>query len=126
LKRFSKQHFLLTEKIMTIENQYESIESIIVARALKDEAFRQQLLSNSATTLAAIEEELGEPLPEGFSVNVVEETPNTAYIVLPYAASTEEMTEEQLESVAGGRRLASNFLKKPGRRNRNYRHGKQY
>jgi hypothetical protein len=87
---------------MTTENQYENIESRIVARALKDEAFKQQLLSNSATTNSAIEEELGEALPEGFSVNVVEETPNTAYIVLPYMPSTEEMDEEQLEAVAGG------------------------
>ena len=87
---------------MTTENQYESIESTIVARALKDEAFKQALLSNSAVAKAEIENELGEALPEGFSINVVQETPNTAYIVLPYTPSNESLTEEQLESVAGG------------------------
>lgn len=87
---------------MTTKNQHETIESVIVARALKDEAFKQQLLSNSATAKAAIEQELAEQLPEDFSVNVVEETPNTAYIVLPYMPSTEGLTEKQLESVAGG------------------------
>lgn len=129
LKCFSTKHSFLTEKIMTTENQYESIESVIVARALKDEAFKQQLLTNPATALVAIEQELEESLPEGFSVNVVEETPNTAYIVLPYTASTEEMSEEQLESVAGGHRLHPNLHKKSKHakhHNRNHRHGTQY
>lgn len=89
---------------MTTQNQ-SSIESKIIARALKDETFKQQLLSNSAVAKAEIEKELGEPLPEGFSVNVIQETPNTAYIVLPYMPSAEGMTEEQLESVAGGLRI---------------------
>ena len=80
----------------------ESIESKIIARALKDEAFKQELLKNSTVAKAAIEKELGEVLPEGFSINVVQENSNTAYIVLPYMPSTEGLTEKQLEAVAGG------------------------
>lgn len=87
---------------MTTENQYESLESIIVARALKDEAFKQALLTNPATAKAEIEKELDSPLPEDLSINVVEETSNTAYIVLPYIPLGEGMTEQELESVAGG------------------------
>ena len=87
---------------MTSENQRESIESKIIARALKDEAFKQELLNNSTVAKVAIEKELGEMLPEGFSINVVQESPNTAYIVLPYMPSTEGLTEEQLQSIAGG------------------------
>lgn len=42
----------LTHNIMTTENQRFCIESKIIARALKDEAFKQQLLSNSAVAKA--------------------------------------------------------------------------
>jgi hypothetical protein len=93
---------------MTTEYQDESIDSIIVARALRDEAFKQALLRNSAVAKAEIERELGEALPEGLSINVVQESPNTAYIVLPYMPLIEGISEEQLESIAGGRRFLTN------------------
>lgn len=85
---------------MTTQNQ-SSIESKIIARALKDEAFKQQLLNNSAVAKAEIEKELG-VLPKDFKINVVQESSNTVYIVLPYMPSSDAMTEEQLEFVAGG------------------------
>lgn len=94
---------------MTTKYQYTSIDSIIVARALKDGAFKQAILNNFAVAKAEVERELGSVLPEDFRVNVVEESPNTAYIVLPYMpASIEGVTEEQLESITGGRRFLTN------------------
>lgn len=87
---------------MNPEEQRRKIEYKIVSRALKDEEFKQEMLNNSVFAKVEIEKELGAILPEGLSVNVVQETHNTAYIVLPYIPSTESLTEEQLESVAGG------------------------
>lgn len=87
---------------MNTENQRSSIESRIVARALASEAYKQELLNNSAVAKAEIEKELGEALPEKFSVYVVQQTSDTAYIVLPYMPSNESLTEQQLEAVAGG------------------------
>lgn len=59
---------------MTTQNERESAESKIIARALKDEVFKQAL-------------------PLDFNINVVQETLNTAYIVLPYMPSTEGLTQ---------------------------------
>lgn len=80
----------------------KELEQEIVAKAWKDEAFKQQLLSNSKETIA---KEIGIELPENFQMKVLEETPNTVYFVLPMKPSgieTEgELSEEALESVAG-------------------------
>ncbi len=81
-------------------NNRQQIEETLVTKALQDDAFRQQLLSNPNS---ALEAELGQPLPGGIQLRVVEETPDTLYLVLPTkVASSEELSEEALESVAGG------------------------
>ncbi len=74
---------------MTTQNERESAESKIIARALKNEVFKQALLSNSAVAKAEVEKELRQALPLDFNINVVQETLNTAYIVSPYMPSTE-------------------------------------
>jgi hypothetical protein len=79
-----------------------SVETQIIARALKDESFKQQLLSNANVAKAEIEKALGQAMSKAFQVQVLAETADTAYIVLPYVASTEGMTDKQLESVASG------------------------
>ena len=77
----------------------QELEEKIVARAWQDESFKQELLSNSR---AAFEKE-GISLPENFNVRVLEETPDTIYVVLPLQPSeAEELSDAELESVAGG------------------------
>ncbi|MHC5748485.1 MAG: NHLP leader peptide family RiPP precursor [Nostoc sp.] len=80
----------------------QSIESKIVARALKDESFKQQLLNNPNVAKAEIEKGLGEKFTGDIQVKVLQETANTAYIVLPYIPATAGLSEEQLEAVASG------------------------
>lgn len=53
----------------------------------------------------AVEQELETQLPENVEVRVVEETTDTIYLVLPSDSPIgkgEELSEEELESVAGG------------------------
>lgn len=71
----------------------------IVSRAQSDPAFRQQLLSEPHTALQA---ELGNEIPQDVRINVVEESPQEVYLVLPATPATGELSDEQLATVAGG------------------------
>lgn len=77
-------------------------EAQIIAKAIVDEAYRQELLANPKTLL---EKEIGIQLPETLQVIVHEETFSSWHIVLP-APPTEELSDEALDRVAGG---LSNF-----------------
>ena len=75
----------------------------LVQRSIEDESFRQRLLADPK---AAVEQELGTRLPEEVRVVAVEETADTAYLVLPLrstdAQDADELSERELEAVAGG------------------------
>jgi hypothetical protein len=79
------------------------MERRIVQRSIEDDAFRQRLLDDPK---GAVEQELGARLPEGVRVEAVEETQDTIYLVLPATpmegAEGRELSDQQLESVAGG------------------------
>ena len=78
------------------------MEAEIIERALKDEGFAREL---RADTKAVIEREVGK-LPEGIEVKVVEETPDTLYLVLPaHPSPGRQLSDEELERVAGGNEL---------------------
>lgn len=72
------------------------IEAEIVALAWTDASFRAKL---EADPVAALKE-AGFPLPEGRSVRVVTEQPDTLQITLPPAPA--EASDAELASVAGG------------------------
>jgi hypothetical protein len=75
------------------------MEADIIARALKDEGFAREL---RADPKAVIEREVG-TLPEGIEIKVVEETPDTLYLVLPaHPSPGRQLSDEDLERVAGG------------------------
>lgn len=79
----------------------KDIEASIIAQAWKDEAYKKELFSNSK---AVIEQEFNVQLPSEMSVQVLEENPTTLYFVLPMHPdlSEAELSDAQLESVAGG------------------------
>lgn len=79
-----------------------SIEGGLISKAWKDEAFKQELLSNPK---AVISRELGTQIPDNVEVKVLEETPTSLYLALPVKPSIGaegELSDEELEAVAGG------------------------
>ncbi|NMG05529.1 NHLP leader peptide family RiPP precursor [Brasilonema sp. UFV-L1] len=81
----------------------QEFEADLVAKAWKDDAFKQELLSNPKAIIA---KESGVQVPDNIEVRVLEENPNILYLVLPVKpADLEgegELSEEALEAVAGG------------------------
>lgn len=74
-------------------------EARLMMRAMEDDAFRELLLKNPR---AAVEQEMGKPLPASFKVSVVEEPNDTLVLVVPPKASPGgEMSDAELEAVAG-------------------------
>jgi Nitrile hydratase, alpha chain len=82
----------------------KDLEIAITVQAWKDEAFRQELLSNPKAALAKV---LGRPLPDDFQVFIHQESPKTIHLVLPQKpattwSSTQELTDEQVGGLAAG------------------------
>jgi hypothetical protein len=74
----------------------------LIEKAWKDDAFRQALRTDPQGT---VESALGGKLPAGVQVKLVEETADTFYLVLPAnpdRAPTGQLTDQQLDAVAGG------------------------
>ena len=69
----------------------------LVARAWGDDAFKQRLLAEPGPALA----EQGIAVPTGVEVRVHENTAALLHLTLPPAPS-EEISDEQLDAVAGG------------------------
>lgn len=70
----------------------------VVKLAGEDQQFRAQLLSNPKEALKA---KTGFEFPPEADVKVLQESPNSTYIVLP-AAQGQELGDEALAQVAGG------------------------
>ena len=71
----------------------------IAHKAATDAAFRQALISNPKATLS---KELGVPVPDGIKVHVVEDSADTVHLVLPPRQGSRQLSESELQAVAGG------------------------
>lgn len=98
----------MSEQTFQLRTRHE-FESEMIAKAWKDESFKQDLINNSKAVYKKEAQQLGLPvqMPENLDVRVLEETENTLYIVIPRnpadAQVSEELSDEALEAVAGGR-----------------------
>ena len=73
----------------------------VLNRALGDADFRKELIESPHASLSSL---YGVSIPEHADVQVFEESSNSHYVVIPpdMAQMSEELTDEQLEAVAGG------------------------
>lgn len=79
----------------------QNLDNQIIERAARDPRFREQLKQDPRGTLAR---DLGVQLSPDVTVEVVEETPSTVYLVLPDAPAErgEELADQDLDAAAGG------------------------
>ena len=68
----------------------------ITNRAVEDEDFRAQLLTDPRSAISA---ELGLSIPESFTIHVHEDDAVTAHLTLP---PSDKLTEAELAQIAGG------------------------
>ena len=68
----------------------------ILIRAGEDGDFRARLIADPKATISS---EVGTTIPEGFNVEVHEDSATTAHLVLP---PSPELTEAELAMAAGG------------------------
>ncbi|MCY3919607.1 MAG: NHLP leader peptide family RiPP precursor [Chloroflexi bacterium] len=68
----------------------------LVAKARESEDFRTRLVADPRSVIAA---EFGISIPEGFHVQVHEDSATTAHMVLPLS---DRLTEDELAAVAAG------------------------
>ena len=79
--------------------QQTDVEALLIAKAWKDEAFKQALISDPKGT---IEKEIGTKISDGVEIQVHEETETTLHFVLPPKPQEGELSDEELEKAAGG------------------------
>ena len=72
------------------------LKARILSRADEDGDFRARLVADPK---AAVADEIGMTVPEGFNVEVHEDSATTAHLVLP---PSPELTEADLAMAAGG------------------------
>ena len=82
-------------------SQQNPMQDQIIAKAMKEETFRQELLSDPKTV---IERELGISVPQGVTIAVHPDTPTTLHLVLPMAPPDAEvqLSDADLQAVVGG------------------------
>ncbi len=89
----------LTEAI----NKRKEMEAKVTQKAMEDSEFRAKLLEDPKAALAEFG---GKAVPDGISVNIVEEKPNTVTIVVPPTpaqfSENAELSDDALENIAGG------------------------
>jgi hypothetical protein len=80
------------------QHGFETKWGELVSKAWADPALKKRLLADPAAVL----NENGLLLPAGVTVKVVENTDKLCHLTLPLAPSAAELSEEELEAVAGG------------------------
>jgi len=70
----------------------------LFTRCWKDEAFKKRFVSEPGKVL----DEEGFDVPEGLKIKVIENSPNEMNIVLPANPESAELSDSEMDQVAGG------------------------
>ena len=82
-------------------------EIVLVHRAWSDEAFLADLRGDARAAVSGLLQKYGASVPEGMAVRLYEENAGECLIVVPRPADVHaELTEVELEAVAGGEGVA--------------------
>lgn len=82
--------------------QRKNLEQHLLEKALKDDAFRQRLITDPKGT---IESETSLKLPDEINITVLEENPQNFFLVIPSVEGnnqSDELSEQELMAVSGG------------------------
>ncbi len=71
----------------------------VLSRSATDKAFRQRLLTDPHSAIA---EATGQVVPKNFRVAFVENTADATVVLPPAVSETAELSDHELETVAGG------------------------
>ena len=83
----------MAQEFQTVEEFHDYVRN----KAVESEEFRARLLADPR---AVMEEELDLSIPDNFTIEVHEESANTAHLVLPPSAA---LAEEDMRTLAGGK-----------------------
>lgn len=93
------------------QGQLKEVIAPLVERTYEDAAFKAEFMANPKAVIER-ESNIDEPLPEKFHFQVVDKSdPYAVYITLPVNEDSLELSEEELEMVAGGIKIRINFSK---------------
>jgi hypothetical protein len=84
---------------MSDELNVKELQELIAVQAMKDDSFRSELVANPNGTF---EKYSGQALPEGVKIQVHENSSNVTHFVLPPKLDQGELSDDDLEKVAGG------------------------
>lgn len=92
------RHYVLPADELPLSEDSDPFAQII-SKAFKDSAFKSELLNDSHAAAAKI----GITLPKDMDIRFLENTPDEIHLVLPINPSISELSDADLDMVAGGR-----------------------
>ena len=85
----------------TKELSRAEIEDIVINNATRHPEYRKMLVSDPRGT---VEMQLNNELPAGFTIEVLEESPEKVFVRLPHSLNEGgELSDDDLEQIAGGK-----------------------
>ena len=80
----------------------EEVLQAVLERSATDATFRQELLANPRQAIGSHFGKDADSMPQNFNVKFIENTANATVVLPDFVDEAAELSEEELETVAGG------------------------